>query len=475
MKAKLIPALFFCAAGVVACDGNNEDKDTTVRPDTTDTLGGDTTDTVDATDTSTPIDTVVPPDTVQQTGSVKAAQVEAEQVTCNPASIVDVNPQGTLTGVVVTTPKFDASPSGQEKTFDGYYVADLDGGAYSGIVVRIPAAMRPATDLVPGDVVDLTGQLKEAFCMTQLDVATITIKTPVTPIAPAAVAGADFAQEAYEGMLVKLSGVTVTKASEAGGWKFSPGDGEIGFSFADYISFNDGAVYDITGVVRYAFSKWQVVPRYKTDIVRISGGTTTPITDLQGAAISTTCPSPAPQFQNGVRGVDIQGIVVAGRYDVTASLHGYIVADGTQAPYSSIIVTVPAASATNFVPGDEVRATGDHQEFYCLTQFRSSTIEKVGGPAPIPTPATLAKNSPDLEKFEGMLVELTDVNVTGDDGHGAATTDAGVLIDKTLMGAGFSKPASGTKLSSLKGVVVYSFDAFRVSPRSAEDMVVAPN
>ncbi len=467
MNTKRLPTAILASLALAGCDGNDEPTGPRI-----DTFIGDTTSDTSApsdTSTSTP-DTTTPPDTVQTAGTVKALQVEAESVTCDPASIVDVNPFSTLTGAVVISPKFDASPTAQPNTFDGFYVADQDGGSYSGITIRVPVAL--AADLVPGDVVDLTGQLKEAFCLTQLDVATLTEKTPVTPLAPVAVGNpADLNNEAYESMLVKVSNVTVTKASEQGGWKI--GDLEVGFQFDDFIAFTDGAAFDITGVVRFAFGKYQLVPRYATDVVKLGGGTVTAITDIQGAAISTTCPEPAPQFQNGAAGVELAGTVTTARFNVTQTLHGYIVSDGTTAPFSSLIVTVPSNLNTNFVAGDVVKVTGDHQEYYCQTQFRASAIEKTGGPSPVPAPAALAKNASaeDLEKHEGLLVELSDVNVTGDDGYGAAQTDAGVLIDKTLMGDAFVTPASGTKLSKVRGIVTFRFNAYRVSPRGADDLV----
>jgi predicted extracellular nuclease len=472
MNKKLIPTAFLASLAVAGCDGNDEPTGPRVDTFINDTSSG--SDTATSSDTSTGgSDTTTPPDTNQAAGTVKALQVEAESVTCNATGIVDVNPFSTLTNAVVISPKFDASPSAQPNTFTGYYVADQDGGSYSGITIRVPVAL--AADLVPGDVVDLTGQLKEAFCLTQLDVATLTEKTPVSPLAPVAVANAaDLNNEAYESMLVKLSNVTVTKASAEGGWKV--GDLEVGFQFDEFISFVDGGTYDITGVVRFAFGKYQLVPRYATDVVKLGGGTTTAITDIQGASISTVCPEPAPQFQNGVAGVELAGVVVTPRFNVTQSLHGYVVSDGTTAPFSAVIVTVPGNLNTNFVAGDEVKVTGDHQEYYCQTQFRASAIEKTGGPANVPAPASLAKNASaeDLEKHEGLLVELTDVSVTGDDGYGAAQTDAGVLIDKTLMGEAFTAPASGTKLSKVRGIVTFRFNAYRVSPRGADDIVVAP-
>jgi len=467
MPAKLLSIGFCLVAMTGACDGNN--------PPATDVVGDTNRPDGDVTVT----DTTTTPDVSTQAGTVKALRVEAQQVTCNPDSIVDVNPSVTLNGAVVISPRFDASPSATPNSHDGFYVADADGGAYSGITIRVPVALAAA--LVPGDVVDLTGQLKEAFCLTEVDVATLTKKTPVTPLAPVPVAAADLAVEAYESMLVKVTGVTVTATANGGVYEADPGDFQVSYQFADYrLSLTDGATYDLTGVLRYAFGKWQLIPRSAADVVPQGGGTITAITAIQGAAVSTSCPNPDTQFVNGSSGLQVQGVVLVGNHYLTATLDGYIISDGTQNPYSAILISVSSNPKTSFVPGDEVKLTGDHQEFYCNTQLRVASIEKVGGPLALPAPLALAKNpsAEDLEKDEGMLVEMSGVvAATYDADKRQVTTDAGVGIDYGIMGPdAFAEGlAIATKtLTTLRGIVRFSRGSYRISPRFAEDMVVAP-
>lgn len=468
MNAKLIPAaLLLTLAGAPACDGNDEPA-TDVIVDTTspDTTGGDTT---------TPTDTTTTPDVVTQAGTVKAAQVEATAVTCDPQGFVDVNPAGALNDVVVTTPKFDASPD-KDGTIDGYYVADQDGGAYSGILLRVPAAVRPAADLAPGDVIDVTGQLKEVFCWTQLEVATITIKSKIAAPAPLSVPSpGDLTNEAYESMLVKVSDVTVVKASAAGGWKFTPGDIEIGFAFPGFIGFTEGQQYDITGVVRVNFGKHQLVPRGPSDVVQKSV-TTTGITDIQSSAISLACPNPDQMFVNGASGIQLEGIVLVGNHYITGSLDGYVLTDGSQNPYSAVLINIANSPKTSFAVGDRVRLTGDHQEFYCNTQVRASVMEKIGGPETLPAPVALAKNpsAEDLEKHEGMLVEMTGVTAsTYNADKRQVDTDAGVGVDYGIMGPeAFAEGAAiAGKTATIRGIVRFSRGNFRISPRSADDMI----
>lgn len=495
VKSKLTTALSACSLvatlGVVACDGNDDNNRPDVsRPDTTqpDTTG-DTTTPTDTTQPDTvtpPVDTVQPPDVVEQQKTVKAAQVLAAAVTCDPSGFTDIDPAFTIENVVVTSPKFDFGPTADPTAFDGYFVADQDGGAYSGIVLRIAAANRPATALVPGDVLDVTGQLKDVFCWTQIEASTLSVKTPVTPPTPVTVVPAsDIAQEAYESMLVKVTDVTVEAASAQGGLKFTPGDVGIGFysSFGTgFIGLTQGSTYDITGVIRVNFGAFQLVPRYPSDVVLKSAAANS-IVGIQSTDLSKNCPSQAPQFQNGARGIQTEGTVVVPRYTVSRpnepstenpGLDGYVIADGSQAPYSGIHVTFSASAAHSFAIGDRVRVTGNHVEYFCLTQFSASSIELIGSESEPITPVLLDKaiSTADLEQWEGMLVEFKDVKVTGDDTFGAATTEGVFLIDRGIMGSSFVLPAKDAVIPTLRGIITYSFNKFRVSPRSAADYAI---
>lgn len=221
------------------------------------------------------------------------------------------------------------------------------------------------------------------------------------------------------------------------------------------------------------------MPRGPSDVV-LKNAPTNSIVGIQSADLSKTCPSPAPQFQNGLSGIQIEGTVLVGNHYVSATLDGYIVTDGTQSPYSAVLVTIGVSPKTAFVVGDQVRVVGDHQEFFCNTQFRASTIEKIGGPSEVPAPVVLDKTiaAADLEQYEGMLVEVANVSATTWTGTGvfAVATDAAFNIDSGLMGQqAFADGAAivGKTLTTLRGVVRYSRDSFRISPRSASDWVIA--
>lgn len=471
LNLSLLLATSSAALALAACDGNPSDPTSTATSTTDATTSQDSTTTTNdtSTTTTTATDTTTTPDVVVTAGTVKSAQVEASTVTCDPAKIVDVNPQESLTNVVVTAPRFDASPTAQPGTFDGYYVADQDGGAYSGITLRVPVAL--AANLVPGDVIDLTGALKEAFCLTEIDVSTLTKKTPVTAPAPIVVAAADLANEAYESMLVKVEGVTISASTVNGVYESDPGDFQVSYGFPGFfLQLEAGKKYDLTGVLRYAFSKWQLVPRSIADVEPEGGTPTSLISDVQGNADSTGCTA------NGIGNFGtfaLTGTIATAKFTVTSTLDGYYLTDGSTNDYSGLLLNVATSAQTNFVPGDVVSVTGQQVEFYCLTELKVASITKTGDGGTQAAPKTLAKaaTADDLEKAEGMLVEMSDVNVTGDDGHGAATTDTLVLIDNGIMGAGFTAPAKDTNLKTLRGFVRYSFSKYRIQPRDASDLV----
>jgi len=464
-------------SSLVACDGDNGGVTTT---DTRTDTGGDATSTTDGTTTdgttTTATDTT-PADVGPVTpGTVKALQAEAELVDCVADAVngfVTVNPAVTANDAIIVSAKFNANGEDDGPGLDGYYVADAGGGVWSGILVttaREGAFVEGGFAI--GDKVDIAGELQEFFCLTQLKATSITADGTGTAITPQAVAAADLG-EAYESVLVKLSGVTLEPASAGGGLKIVGANVGIGFDIASgFVELGAGGKYDITGVVGFAFDQWRILPRGPSDITVIEAPPTdtVTITSIQSAAVSKTCPSPAPQFQNGLSDIAIEGVVVVGNYPSSGS-DAIIVSDGSQNPYSALQVRFPTASVI-LVPGDNVKAVGDHVEFYCLTQLNNAAVTKTTGTVAVPAPTTVAKTEADWEQYEGMLVEVSGVQIIADDGHGAGTTDGAFLVDKTLMGSDFKvADLVGKTYTTVRGVVFYSFDKYRIAPRSAADLV----
>ncbi|PKN57609.1 MAG: hypothetical protein CVU56_10015 [Deltaproteobacteria bacterium HGW-Deltaproteobacteria-14] len=458
----LVGAFGACSSDTDNTTDTSTPTDTSVVGDTTVTdTGGDT----------LPADTTLP-DIPSTPGTVKALQGEAAQAGCDGAKILTINPTVSLTEVVVTSPKYDAFTPTAPATggeLDGYYVADQDGGDFSGIALVI--ARSEATDFKPGDVLDIQGELVEYYCFTQIEATSYTLKTAVAAPAPIELQPADVGTEAHEGMLVKVSGVTVSE-KVPGGYLVTGGL-KVAFGFPFFLTMDVGATYDVTGVVNFAFGEFRLLPRTLADLKKQGGGTATGITAIQSLAESTGCT--ASSIQNFATGLEVTGVVTSNKISVAANLDGYFLSDGTQDDYSGILVTVAKALATSFVPGDVVKVTGKHVEYYCLTEISADAMEAATDTITAPAAVALANNlaPADLEKYEGMLVTFS--NVTVGDGavdHGGSPTDAGVMIDGYVMRDAFTSPVAGTVYSSVTGFLIYSFSNYRVSPRTAADLVV---
>ncbi len=459
---------------VVACGdddgGGNDDTDTTVGTDTgggADTGGGTNQDTGGTEDTLYMNPDV--PDIPTPAGSVVALQIEAEKNGCLPAGFVDVNPAVSLTGVVVASPKYDAftPDTGDEGALDGYYVQDAAGGPWAGINVVFNRA--DATNFLPGTVLDLQGELEEFFCFTQLKVTNVVEGAAGAAPAPREIAASEAPQEENESTLITIKGVTVEEELPGGRYRVTGGI-IVDHDFDFFLSMDATKTYDITGIVKWAFDEWRLMPRSEGDLVPQGGGTETTITGIQSGTDSVGCT--ASEIGNFGQDLDVTGVITVPKFRVTDSLDGYYVSDGTQDPYSGIAVAIGSNQATNFAVGDMVSINGGHIEFYCMSQLSADRMSSTGaGTAPEPVAIDNNLSDADLEQWEGVVVTLSNLNVTGVTDFGEAETDAGVMIDNGIMDDAFTAPAMGTSIVSVTGAIRYSFSSYRISPRTAADIV----
>ncbi|MEF8826093.1 MAG: 5'-nucleotidase C-terminal domain-containing protein [Halapricum sp.] len=162
--------------------------------------------------------------------------------------------------------------------------------------------------------------------------------------------------------------------------------------------------------------------------------------------------------------VTTTGVVTAVNED------GFFVQDGTGA-FSGLYVT----GETTVSAGDQVELTGQVEESYGLTQLNVSVSDgsvTVSGSAPVPDPVTVSTTNVSSEAYEGVLVRVTNVTVTGapssstygewfvDDGTGEAR------IDDVTVGDVSAPDESGGMISALVGPTYYSFDNFKIQPKS---------
>ncbi len=165
-------------------------------------------------------------------------------------------------------------------------------------------------------------------------------------------------------------------------------------------------------------------------------------------------------------------------------------------PYTGIYVFIKAtAPVDEYKVGDKLEVKGIYKEYYDNSQIEASDIKKLGT-CPLPEPAVVepasvatpfevsgkddngydtyaptANHGPDAEKYEGVLIQVEDVEITNKYiGHGNFELDNSLVVTKTLFYYEGDR-SKGTKFDSITGILVYEFEAFRLAPRSADDFV----
>ncbi len=454
------------------------------------TVGGDGTPGPDATDGATDEDSGSADDTPASPGSIVALQLQAEDAGCDPSGIKSIASGASVSGVVVTSQEFSASSTGLK----GYYAMDAAGGPWSGLLLVFDSAADVA--LGPGDVIDATGTLEEAWCGTQLGVDSWTLQGQTTPPAAEALNALEVEDwEAWENVVVELKGVAVLEhyaGNPNKGQYLLDGGLYANFDFAFgtdwFLTLDVGATYDLTGPLRYSFDAFRLNPRNQEDVVLLGGGgdtggdtgadtpppELTTIAGIQSSEASTACDG--SEIETIASGLTVEGMITVAGHQVDADLIAYALSDATGGPYSGVEVVVNIEHADPWPLGQVLQVTGSHTEFYCLTQFQADSVVLSDTQMAQPQITLVEDLMADPEPWEGVIIEVHDVTVTDTSewsSFGQAVTDKGFLVDRSILGSGFPAPEAGTTWSVLRGLVTYGFDAYRVAPRTADDLIEA--
>jgi hypothetical protein len=474
----------------------------------------------------------------------------------------DAMPAGTpvtLRGVVVV----EVDNYGPRK--GNFYVAEPEGGPFSGVLVY-GADVGVVANLIPGDLVDITGAAKDEFGL-DTDDSTVTELSPVssgslivtevgTGTVPAphvidalatgrmATADREAEYEKWEGVLVKVENVSVNSEirpvsssmpdpmfvafSITGVLEVDSSLAEIPYSAtnppAPFVTGGD-CLASITGMGDYFFN-YKVLPRATADIV--VGGTGCPapeavgmctdgmdndangFTDCadRGCRLEATCTTDTTvsNIQMGMSPdgsqIRILDAVVMAVGRGPTNIQNIWVADSLTAGPNNGLQVYRGSSAgllpTGVVVGAHVTIQGEVDEFNnqsgtgTLTEIKNPTITFVSAPTGTPTPVTTGitvaslTNDTTGEPYEGVLIELTNVRMTGTPPtmptygvryFGTQAAPSTILFQSDDdIGAALTQP-DGTCFSLIRGVWSYGVydDRWVILPLGgASDTVVAP-
>ena len=171
--------------------------------------------------------------------------------------------------------------------------------------------------------------------------------------------------------------------------------------------------------------------------------------------------------------VTIQGIVTAESwaFDSPDNLSHFFIQDD-EAAYSGIKVY---ESGVAVAQGDEVRLTGEVDEYFGLTEIINLDSMEILSHNHRVNPVVVPITTTDWEPYEGVLITVEDVTVSNPDlGFGEWSVTDGtnelVLDDDAKY---YYYPVQDEALASVTGVLDYSFNVYKLQPRLTNDIVTA--
>lgn len=356
----------------------------------------------------------------------------------------------TLEGVVVSS----------EHTYDGegLFIQDPAGGAKSGLYVW---AYNGVADVYagPGDEVTVTGTVTDFYGWTEFVIDSpdkIVITGEATVPAPVDLGdGAGVNWDDYESVPVTLTNQTVTGKDDFGAGYLSSGvELDDGFARLDFDC--RGSFASLTGIVFYTYEAWSVNPR----------------TEAEGVGYVEAEPIAASIYEiqhDGVCGpVELTDVVATS--DVWEDDDGayFFVQDQGGGPWTGLVVYVDH-DTTDVTTGWQGAVSGTVDEFYGLTEVTvTDPALLVRNGSGIPVASVLSAAPEDWEEYEAALVTLENVEVTTEEGYGqVATNYANLFVDDLFYDFDAAK---GDVWSSVTGPVWYSYNEWKLVPRTADDL-----
>jgi predicted extracellular nuclease len=157
---------------------------------------------------------------------------------------------------------------------------------------------------------------------------------------------------------------------------------------------------------------------------------------------------------------------------LTGEGDGFFVQDQGGGEYSGLYVYIYDEVELSPEVGDTLTLTGEVSEFYDATQITvtgAADAYVTGSATPV---ADLIESEPEnWEAWESCLVKLEDQRVnSGVNTYGEVELSIGIPMDNTFVNFTASE---GDVIESVTGPIAYSFDKFKINPRSQDDLVGA--
>ena len=411
-----------------------------------------------------------------------------------------------LTGLIVTSPIYY-----DKKSNGNFFVSEAAGGPYSGILVHAYAdVIAELEGKLPalGDKIDLRATYIEYFSYSQLTLAAgadITITGAGTVPAPTTVKADEVNSvkvapmmfehgpraEEFEGCLIQIAGAKVT-APVADFGEFQV-DGVLKVDDLFYLPAPgpkppaDTVFTNLVGQLTFGFNEFKLAPRSCADYQGWDD-CTEPVDTTTGANVPTTI----YEVQMGTipekTYVDLEDVVVTSQFFTDSKANGgFFIAEQPGGEYSGIQVyvfaDVAAALTTKPALGDVISISGQYTEFHEYSEITLSKVENltITGTAAVPAPAVvapadIATGGALSEPYEGVLVQVENVTVTApvvDFGEFTITGDLKV-DDLFFLPDPGPKPMMGDVYTSITGLLAFSFNVFKLSPRDLADLKKAP-
>lgn len=337
-------------------------------------------------------------------------------------------------------------------SFNGFYIQDGN-GAWNGVFVY-NNTYSPSM----GDDVTLTAKVQEYYEMTELsNVTSFTVQSSGNPLPePVVITAVEAQSESYESVLAKVENVTVTELPDQYGiWTAKDQNNDDLRVDDDIYLYTPTMSEELTliGIMTYTFDEHKLNPRSIDDIIGGSAGQEVSIYDIQGQGAASPYDGQVLSTSGIVTGVAFNGYVIQ---DGTGAWNGLFVFDSDNIP----------------VIGDEVKVTGEVQEYYDMTELgyiSAYSVESQGNQLPAVVAITALQSN--MEDYESVLVQVQNVEVTelpdqygvwrGIDGQGAD-----MVMDDDMYSY---TPAIGDHLT-ITGVMLYGFGEYKLNPRMADDI-----